>query len=114
MDTPGRQSVDRDEWVALHQVAMHARDAVEIAAAAGVQLGPLRAALDRTNYKTPGWLERKMQPRADGEHVDVCRHCGDPVNEPPGTVNGSRILWHTETMQVHCADFQHQAERADS
>lgn len=47
----GWQSVRIDELLALHKVALEARDAVEIAADAGVHLGPLRAALNETAYK---------------------------------------------------------------
>lgn len=45
------QHVRVDELMALHRVAMEARDAVQIAEAVGVHLGPLRAALDATAYR---------------------------------------------------------------
>lgn len=45
-----RALIDPD-LLALHRVALQAREAVSIAAAAGVHLGPLRAALDATAYR---------------------------------------------------------------
>lgn len=47
----GRQYVRTDEPLALHKVALQAREAVQVAADAGVHLGPLRAALDETAYR---------------------------------------------------------------
>ena len=67
-EAPTRWShVPTGELLALHRVALQAREAVAIAAAAGVHLGPLRAALDETAYRTPGWLGRR---RADAEQID--------------------------------------------
>lgn len=46
-----RQHIRIDELLALHKVALQAREAVQVAADAGVHLGPLRAALDETAYR---------------------------------------------------------------
>lgn len=63
----GREYVDRDEWVALHRVALQAREAVEVAADAGVHLGPLRAALDATAYRVSSPFARTPQNVSDDD-----------------------------------------------
>lgn len=48
------RQVRDSEWLALHRIAVQAREAVQIAADAGVHLGPLRAALGSTPYRVEG------------------------------------------------------------
>jgi hypothetical protein len=55
IDTGQRwQYVRTDDLLALHKVALQARDAVEVAEALGVQLNPLRTALEATPYRVEG------------------------------------------------------------
>jgi len=48
------QYVRTEELLALHRVAMEAREAVEIAHSMGMHLGPLREALAHTAYRAAG------------------------------------------------------------
>jgi hypothetical protein len=63
------QYVRTDEWVALHKVALQARDAVDIAEAVGVHLGPLRAALDATAYRVSSPFAPRVSPAPDTEEA---------------------------------------------
>lgn len=44
----------RDDLLALHRVALLAREAVQLCEGLGVHLGPLRAALSDTPYRVRG------------------------------------------------------------